>query len=237
MKVVNIYGPIQSGKTVISKVIVDKLIEDLGIKVLVLSNSLTDGEKYVYSLSKSNNSNVDILRPFMLSGLITKEQLNDVKITMSNKLDVIRGSEISEIDVAQVEIILGLLDGYEVIIIESRKPFISKKYDVLNVSILAPIEEQIKEAFKTFDENTVYVLNKYDHEVLGFKPKKFDTIDIPTESTFNLVANGYKYKLPEDCDEAIESIIDNIDGLDELEIQVEKADKKSFLSKMRIIGR
>ncbi len=38
-----------------------------------------------------------------------------------------RGSEISEIDVAQVEIILGLLDGYEVIIIESRKPFVSKK--------------------------------------------------------------------------------------------------------------
>ena len=150
---------------------------------------------------------------------------------------MIRGSEISEIDVAQVEIILGLLDGYEVIIIESRKPFVSKKYDVLNVSILAPIEEQIKEALKTFDENIVYVLNKYDHDVLGFKPKKFNTIDIPTEPTFNLVANGYKYQLPDDCNEAIESIIDNIDGLDELEAQVEKADKKSFLSKMRIIGR
>ena len=107
----------------------------------------------------------------------------------------------------------------------------------MNVSILAPIEEQIKEAFKTFDENTVYVLNKYDHEVLRFKPKKFDTIDIPTEPTFNLVANGYKYQLPDDCNEAIESIIDNIDGLDELEVQVEKTDKKSLLSKMRIIGR
>ena len=67
---------------------------------------------------------------------------------------MIRGSEISEIDVAQVEIILGLLYGYEVAIIESRKSFISKKYDVLNASILAPIEEQVKEAFKTFDKNT-----------------------------------------------------------------------------------
>lgn len=150
---------------------------------------------------------------------------------------MIRGSEISEIDVTQVEIILGLLDGYEVTIIESRKSFISKKYDVLNASILAPIEEQVKEAFKTFDENIVYVLNKYDHDVLGFKPKKFDTIDIPSEPTFNLVDNGYKYQLPDDCNEVVGSIIDNIDGLDELEVQVGKADKKSLLSKMRIIGR
>lgn len=107
----------------------------------------------------------------------------------------------------------------------------------MNASILAPIEEQVKEAFKTFDENIVYVLNKYDHDVLGFKPKKFDTIDIPSEPTFNLVDNGYKYQLPDDCNEVVGSIIDNIDGLDELEVQVEKADKKSLLSKMRIIGR
>ena len=237
MKIVNVYGPPQSGKTVVIKTMVDKIVNDLGLRILVLNNALTDGDEGAYSLPSGESSDVDAIRPFMVSGLITQSLLENVIIKVSPNIGVVRGSKLSVVEDEQVFTIVDLVKDYDLIMIESRNPLRSKETEITNIELIPPVESTMKRVIRDLDGNTLYVMNRYDHDVLRFKPKKFNAVMIPTTVEMNMVINGFRYELEREVSEAVDQLVDYIDGLDGIAVDPNIVENKSFLSKVRALTR